>query len=65
VKLGRDLGGYSWRQWRFGLKPMRPGALTLMARAWARDGSTQPESLIANPAGYHHNMIQKIEYQIA
>ena len=65
AKLGRDLGRYSWRQWRFGLEPMRPGALTLMARAWARDGSTQPESLIANPAGYHHNVVQKIEYQIA
>ena len=63
--LGRDLGRYAWRQWRFGLKPMRAGALTLMSRAWARDGSTQAESLIANPAGYHHNVVQKIEYQIA
>jgi len=65
VTLGRDLGRYSWRQWRFGLKPMRAGALTLMARASARDGSTQAESLIVNPAGYHHNVVQKIEYQIA
>ena len=65
VTLGRDLGRYSWRQWRFGLKPMRAGALTLMARASARDGSTQAESLIVNPAGYHHNVVQKIEYRIA
>jgi DMSO/TMAO reductase YedYZ molybdopterin-dependent catalytic subunit len=65
AKLGRDLGRYSWRQWRFGIRPIQSGALTLMARAWARDGSTQSESLIANPAGYHHNVVQKIEYQVA
>ncbi len=65
ARLGRDLGRYSWRQWRFGIEPMRAGVLTLMARASARDGSTQPESLIANPAGYHHNVIQTMEYQIA
>lgn len=65
TRLGRDLGRYSWRQWRFGIEPMQAGAFPLMARASARDGSTQPESLIVNPAGYHHNVIQTIEYQIA
>ncbi|MGB5132863.1 MAG: molybdopterin-dependent oxidoreductase [Steroidobacteraceae bacterium] len=64
ARLGRDLGRYSWRQWRFGFAPAHAGALTLMARARAQDGSIQSDSLIANPAGYHHNVVQKIEYQV-
>jgi DMSO/TMAO reductase YedYZ molybdopterin-dependent catalytic subunit len=63
--LDRDLGRYAWRHWRFALEPAQAGAFTLMARARARDGSTQSDTLIANPAGYHHNVVQKIEYLAA
>lgn len=63
--LDRDLGRYAWRHWRFALEPAQPGVFTLMARAHARDGSTQPETLIANPAGYHHNVVQTVEYHAA
>jgi len=63
--LGDDLGPYSWRQWRFPVTPAQPGSLTLMARARARDGSKQADSLIPNPAGYHHNVVQKVEYRVA
>lgn len=63
--LGGDLGPYSWRQWRHSYTPIEPGAFTLMARARARDGSTQAGSLIPNPAGYHHNVVQKVEYRVA
>lgn len=63
--LGNDLGPYSWRQWRFPMAPAQPGSFLLMARARARDGSTQAESLIPNPAGYHHNVVQKVEYRAA
>jgi DMSO/TMAO reductase YedYZ molybdopterin-dependent catalytic subunit len=62
AKLGRDLGKYSWRQWHFSLKPPQAGVLTLMARARARDGSTQADALIPNPAGYHHNVVQQVEF---
>lgn len=65
ARLGRELGRYSWRQWRYAIEPTQAGVLTLMARAWARDGSTQSDSLIANPAGYHHNVVQQIEYLVA
>ena len=36
-----------------------------MARARANDGSTQGDALIPNPAGYHHNFVQKVEYRVA
>ncbi len=65
AKLQRDLGRYSWRQWRYAIKPEQAGAMTLMARAHARDGSTQTDTLVHNPAGYHHNVVQKVDYHVA
>ena len=65
ARLDRDLGRYSWRQWRYALKPTKVGAQTIMARAFARDGSTQADALIPNPAGYHHNVVQRVDYDAA
>ena len=64
AKLSRDLGRYSWRQWRYAFKP-QPGTVTVLARAVAGDGSTQAEQLVHNPAGYHHNVVQRAEYHVA
>ncbi|MGH8249210.1 MAG: molybdopterin-dependent oxidoreductase [Steroidobacteraceae bacterium] len=63
--LERDLGGYAWRQWRFPLPAAQAGTISVMVRAYARDGSTQADSLIPNPAGYHHNVVQKVDYRVA
>jgi len=63
--LGRDLGRYSWRQWRFDFRPEAAGMATVLARAVARDGSTQAEKLVHNPAGYHHNVVQRADYHVA
>jgi hypothetical protein len=38
--------------------PRVAGPITLMARAVARDGSTQLDRLVHNPAGYHHNVVR-------
>ena len=65
AKLQRDIGRYSWRQWRYAIKPEQAGAMTVMARAHARDGSTQTDTLVHNPAGYHHNVVQKVDYHVA
>lgn len=65
AKLGRDLGRYAWRQWYFRFKPQILGIQSLMARAYARDGSMQAEKLIHNPAGYHHNVVQTVDYHVA
>ncbi len=64
AKFGRDLGRYSWRQWRYDFKP-QAGTVTVLARAEARDGATQVEKLVHNPAGYHHNVVQRADYHVA
>jgi len=64
ARLGRDLGRYGWRQWHYDLKP-KAGDVTVLARAIARDGATQSEKLIFNPAGYHHNVVQRADYHVA
>ena len=65
ASLDRDLGRYAWRHWRYVLESPRSGSVALMARARANDGSTQSDVLIPNPAGYHHNLVQKVEYRVA
>ncbi len=55
-------GRYAWRHWRYVIQPERPGRLTATIRAWCADGSTQDEALVPNPAGYHHNVVQKVDY---
>ena len=63
--LDPDLGRYSWRHWRVALEPMPAGTLTLAVRAIARDGSAQSPALVANPAGYHHNVVQQVPFHVA
>ena len=64
AQLASDLGKFSWRQWSHRLTPGRPGSLTLMARAMNRAGATQTIELIFNPAGYHNNVVQRINIEI-
>ena len=61
--LGRDLGRYAWRPWHFVASLTAGHTLRLAVRAEANDGSVQPEALVPNPAGYHHNVIQHAEYR--
>lgn len=65
ARLGRDLGRYSWRQWRYAFEPKTPGTQSVMVRALARDGARQVESLVHNPAGYHHNVVHRVDFHVA
>jgi DMSO/TMAO reductase YedYZ molybdopterin-dependent catalytic subunit len=65
AELGRDLGRFSWRQWGFASKADRKGIQTVMARATNRMGASQTFDLVFNPAGYHNNVVQKIDLQVA
>jgi hypothetical protein len=58
--LGQDLGRFSFRSFSLAVTPSAPGAMTIVARATNRAGATQTNELIANPAGYHHNVIQRV-----
>jgi len=58
------LGSFSWRQWSHRFTPGHTGSHTLMARATNRAGATQTFDLIFNPAGYHNNVVQRINVEI-
>jgi hypothetical protein len=61
--LGRDFGRYAWRPWRYDAVLAAGETLRLAVRAEAIDGSIQPQALVPNPAGYHHNVVQHAEYR--
>ena len=57
--LGEDLGRFAFRPWSFALSAKR-GANTVMVRATNAIGQTQTATLIPNPPGYHHNVMQSV-----
>ena len=63
--LGRDYGNFSFRPWRFKFKPKNKGKYAVIAKASNRAGSTQVFELIWNPAGYHNNVVHKIDVVVA
>jgi DMSO/TMAO reductase YedYZ molybdopterin-dependent catalytic subunit len=58
--LGEDLGRFAFRPFSATLPARARGTFQVMARATNRIGQTQAAALIANPAGYHHNVIQTL-----
>jgi DMSO/TMAO reductase YedYZ molybdopterin-dependent catalytic subunit len=62
--LGKDLGPYSFRTFshRFRVGDTSP---IVKVRAYNNRGDTQVEKLIFNPAGYHHNVVQRIRLEVA
>jgi hypothetical protein len=59
AKLGEDLGRYAFRPWTCELTA-KPGKIAVTARASNAIGQSQTASLILNPAGYHHNVMQTV-----
>jgi DMSO/TMAO reductase YedYZ molybdopterin-dependent catalytic subunit len=64
AELLADLGRFSWRQWRYAIPAPRAGRYTIMAKATNRIGASQTFELNFNPAGYHNNVVQRIEIQV-
>ena len=62
--LGKDLGRYSYREFSLQIPTRERGGMALMARATSNAGETQPDELIHNPAGYHHNVIQRLYVEV-
>jgi DMSO/TMAO reductase YedYZ molybdopterin-dependent catalytic subunit len=60
VTLGRDLGRFAFRPFRFTTPPLAAGTHKMMVRAANKKGQTQVSELILNPAGYHHNVVQTL-----
>ena len=63
ARLLPSRGRYAWTPWRFALTSPAAGTVSIRVRATANDGSTQPDALVRNPAGYHHNVVQTVEYR--
>ncbi len=64
AKLGKDMGRFSFREFALGVPGSESGARVVMARATSNAGETQVEQLVHNPAGYHHNVIQRIYIEV-
>jgi DMSO/TMAO reductase YedYZ molybdopterin-dependent catalytic subunit len=64
AQLAEDHGKFSWRQWSHAFNAERKGVRMVMARATNRLGASQPFELIFNPAGYHNNVVQRIDVQV-
>jgi sulfite dehydrogenase len=64
AKLGRDHGRFSFREFGLSVPTRESGARVVMARATNARGETQVNELIHNPAGYHHNVIQRIYVEV-
>ncbi|HEY7641075.1 MAG TPA: molybdopterin-dependent oxidoreductase [Steroidobacteraceae bacterium] len=65
AKLGEEPSSYSWRGFSAALDTSKAGPLHISVRATGRNGARQPESLTPNPAGYHHNIIQTLDLEVA
>lgn len=63
-QLGRDYGRYSFRQWQYIFSANRTGPLTVLVKATSNAGVTQPFNLVFNPAGYHNNIVQRVNLEV-
>lgn len=64
AKLGKDLGKYSFREWKLTVK-LPAGAHDLKVRATSNGGQTQPLEPLWNPAGYLRNVVETVRVTAA
>jgi hypothetical protein len=61
--LGADLGRFAFRPFSLAVAAV-PGKLSVTARATNAIGQTQTTAIIANPAGYHHNVMHSVTLNV-
>ena len=64
AKLGKDLGKYSFREWKLPVK-LAAGAYELKVRATNNAGDTQPMEPTWNPPGYLRNVVETVRVTAA
>jgi hypothetical protein len=64
ARLGEDLGGYSFREWRLEL-PLAAGTRRVKVRASTPGGETQPLEPLWQPAGYMRNVVETVTLEVA
>jgi hypothetical protein len=61
ARLGRDLGRYSFREWRIAFTPRVKGTHDLKVRALNFAGEIQPLTAKWMPAGYMRNSVETVK----
>ncbi|MDP5008577.1 MAG: molybdopterin-dependent oxidoreductase [Glaciimonas sp.] len=56
--LEKDLGKYSFREWKLALTPTKKGKMRLLVRATTQSGEMQSDKALWNPGGYARNVIE-------
>jgi len=64
AKLGKDLGKYSFREWKLPVK-LAAGSYELKVRATNNAGDTQPMEPTWNPPGYLRNVVETVRVTAA
>jgi sulfite dehydrogenase (cytochrome) subunit A len=64
AKLGKDLGKYSFREWKLPVK-LAAGSYELKVRATGNGGDVQPMTAFWNPAGYLRNVVETVRVTAA
>jgi hypothetical protein len=64
AKLGRDLGKYSFREWKLPVK-LAAASTELKVRATNNAGEAQPMEPLWNPAGYLRNVVETVRVTAA
>lgn len=64
AQLGRDLGRFSFRPFSHKFRATQAGPTVIMVKATNNRGDTQVDNLIFNPAGYHHNVVPRIQVEV-
>ena len=59
AKLGKDLGNYSFREWKLPIK-LATGVHSLKSRATSNAGQAQPLEASWNPPGYLRNVVETV-----
>jgi DMSO/TMAO reductase YedYZ molybdopterin-dependent catalytic subunit len=62
--LDSDKAPYAWRRFRYVWRPNRRGSYVVLSRATDSQGRTQPAVPSWNPAGYVHNVIDKMRIHV-
>ena len=64
AEMGHDYGRFAFRPFELSIGRLKPGQHQILVRATNKAGQSQVPALIANPAGYHHNVIQKLTVMV-
>jgi hypothetical protein len=64
AELGPERARYAWRRFRFNFRPPKVGSYLLLSRAADSQGRVQPVVASWNPAGYNHNVIDKVRIHV-